>query len=74
MEIYVQECPTIQVIPNLPAAKRQVTDGAALFPWALERSQSLIRMQIPHTHAVWPILFKEETSQFERNGCVVDDS
>eukprot|EP00435_Cladocopium_sp_Y103_P064648 s276_g26.t1 len=50
MEIYVQEVSAVQFIPHLPlAVRKQITDGAALFPWMLEHVQLLQRMQIPPT-------------------------
>jgi len=67
MEIYVQEASAIQFIPHLPKdAKKQISDGAAIFPWMLAHVQSLDRMQMPPT--VWPILVQEEATKFETNG------
>lgn len=62
----MQEVSAIQFIPHLPKdAKKQISDGAEIFPWMLEHVQSLDKMQIPPT--VWPIFFQEET-KFETNG------
>ena len=67
MEIYVQEISAVQFIPNLPpASKRQITNGAALFPWMLEHVQCLNRMQIPSS--VWPIFFQEAADKLVSNG------
>lgn len=67
MEIYVQEISAVQFIPNLPqASKRQITNGAALFPWMLEHVQCLSRMQIPSS--VWPIFFQEAADKLVSNG------
>lgn len=67
IEIYVQEISAMQFIPNLPlASKRQITNGAALFPWMLEHVQCLHRMQIPAS--VWPIFFEEAAGKLVSNG------
>ena len=65
----MQEISAVQFFPNLPVAtNRQITDGAALFPWILEHAQFLTRMQIPPN--LWPIFLNEETDKFVSNGCV----
>jgi len=67
MEIYVQEVSAIQFIPNLPGnVKKQITDGAAIFPWILAQAQILDRISIPLS--AWPIIFRGEAAKLEQNG------
>ena len=67
MEIYVQEVSAVQFIPNLPMhVKRQVIEGAAIFPWILSQAQILDRIDIPHS--VWPIILRDEALKLEQNG------
>ena len=67
MEIYVQEVSAIQLIPNLPGnVKKQITDGAAIFPWILAQAQILDRISIPLS--AWPIIFRGEAAKLEQNG------
>ena len=67
MEIYVQEVSAVQFIPNLPLhVKRQVIEGAAIFPWILSQAQILDRIDIPHS--VWPIILRDEALKLEQNG------
>jgi len=67
MEIYVQEVSAIQFVPNLPGnVKKQITDGAAIFPWILAQAQILDRISIPLS--AWPIIFRGEAAKLEQNG------
>ena len=67
MEIYVQEVSAVQFIPSLPPhVKKQVIEGATIFPWILSQAQILDRINIPLP--VWPIILRDEATKLEQNG------
>ena len=46
--------------------KKQITAGAAIFPWILAQAQILDRISIPLS--AWPIIFRGEAAKLEQNG------